>query len=83
MLLLVAPRQRKVRIEVGLGLQGRLTDAASKDVILLMLPSFKAGDFAGGVSRGTDGIIERLAFSNDAPPPANGRSPSSGSGKPN
>ena len=60
-LLLIAPNERKVRIEVGYGLEGTLTDALSKIVIAnAMAPRFKAGDFGGGVERGVDDIITIL-----------------------
>ncbi len=60
-LLLVAPNERKVRIEVGYGLEGTLTDAVSKIIIInAIVPRFKAGDFAGGVTRGVDDIITTL-----------------------
>jgi uncharacterized protein len=57
-LLLVAPTERKVRIEVGYGLEGDLTDAVSRLIIEnAILPRFKAGDFPGGISRGADDVI--------------------------
>jgi uncharacterized protein len=60
-LLLVAPNERKVRIEVGYGLEGTLTDALSKVIIVnAIAPRFKAGDFGGGVSRGVDDVITVL-----------------------
>src|SRR5262249_29624828 len=60
-LLLVAPNQHRVRIEVGYGLEGTLTDALSKIIIAnAIAPRFKAGDFDGGVSRGVDDIITVL-----------------------
>ena len=60
-LLLVAPNQRRVRIEVGYGLEGTLTDALSKVIITnAITPRFKAGDFAGGITRGVDDIITVL-----------------------
>jgi uncharacterized protein len=60
-LLLVAPNQRRVRIEVGYGLEGTLTDALSKVIISnAITPRFKAGDFGGGISRGVDDIITVL-----------------------
>jgi uncharacterized protein len=60
-LLLVAPSERKVRIEVGYGLEGTLTDALSNVIINgAIIPRFKAGDFAGGIERGVDGIISVL-----------------------
>jgi uncharacterized protein len=60
-LLLVAPNERRVRIEVGYGLEATLTDALSKIIIVnAITPRFKAGDFSGGVSRGVDDIITVL-----------------------
>jgi uncharacterized protein len=60
-LLLVAPNEHKVRIEVGYGLEGTLTDALSKIIITnAIAPRFKTGDFGGGVSRGVDDIITVL-----------------------
>jgi uncharacterized protein len=60
-LLLVAPNQRRVRIEVGYGLEGTLTDALSKVIITnAIAPRFKTGDFGDGVSRGVDDIITVL-----------------------
>ncbi len=60
-LFLVAPKEHKVRIEVGYGLEGTLTDAISKIIIFnAVAPRFKAGDFDGGVSRGVDDIITAL-----------------------
>ena len=49
-LLLVAPNERRVRIEVGYGLEGTLTDALSKVIITnAITPRFKTGDFGGGI----------------------------------
>src|SRR6516164_4821527 len=60
-LLLVAPKERRVRIEVGYGLEGTLTDALSKVIISnAIAPRFKTGDFDGGVARGVDDIITVL-----------------------
>jgi uncharacterized protein len=60
-LLLVAPAERKVRIEVGYGLEGTLTDALSQVIIAsAMVPRFKANDYPGGIERGVDGIISVL-----------------------
>lgn len=65
-LLLVAPNERRVRIEVGYGLEKTLTDALSKVIITnAITPRFKAGDFSGGISRGVDDIITVLTT--DAP----------------
>jgi uncharacterized protein len=60
-LLLVAPNEHRVRIEVGYGLEGTLTDALSKVIISnAMTPRFKAGSFSEGISRGVDDIITVL-----------------------
>ena len=60
-LLLVAPNERRVRIEVGYGLEGTLTDALAKVIITnAIAPRFKTGDFGGGISRGVDDIITVL-----------------------
>jgi uncharacterized protein len=61
-LFLVAPAEHKVRIEVGYGLEGTLTDALSSVIIAsAVTPRFKAGDFSGGIDRGVDGIINVLS----------------------
>jgi len=61
-LLLVAPTEHKVRIEVGYGLEGTLTDALSSVIIAsAIIPRFKIGDFSGGIERGVDGIISVLS----------------------
>ncbi|MPZ39291.1 MAG: methanol dehydrogenase [Rhizobiales bacterium] len=61
-LLIVAPNERKVRIEVGYGLEGTLTDAISNFIIEnAILPRFRAGDFSGGVERGVDDVVQVLA----------------------
>jgi uncharacterized protein len=60
-LLLIAPNEKRVRIEVGYGLEGTLTDALSKVIITnAITPRFKTGDFAGGIGRGVDDIITVL-----------------------
>lgn len=57
-LLLIARDERKIRIEVGYGLEGDLTDARSKRIIQKVIrPAFKQGNFDDGVSAGTDAII--------------------------
>jgi uncharacterized protein len=60
-LLIVAPNEHKVRIEVGYGLEGTLTDALSKIIIdSAILPKFRAGDYAGGIKDGVRDIIKVL-----------------------
>jgi uncharacterized protein len=61
-LLLHAPTERKIRIEVGYGLEATLTDAIAKTIIQNSItPRFKANDFAGGMTRGVDDIIKVLS----------------------
>ena len=62
-ILLVAPNDRKVRIEVGYGLEPVLTDAFSSVVINQdILPRFKAGDIPGGIVAGTNAVADQLAL---------------------
>ena len=57
-LLIVAPKERKVRIEVGYGLEGDLTDAISSVIIQTkILPYFKKSDFDGGILSGAKAIV--------------------------
>ena len=65
--LIVAPNERKVRIEVGYGLEPVLTDALSRVIIQsAILPKFKAGDMEGGVVAGTDALIQQLSLPDEA-----------------
>lgn len=60
-LLIVAPNARKVRIEVGYGLEGRLTDAQSSAIInRVITPAFREGDYAGGITQGVEAMIQVL-----------------------
>lgn len=57
-LLLVAKDDRKLRIEVGYGLEGALNDATTKRIIdEIITPRFRNGDFAGGIDTGVDRMI--------------------------
>lgn len=61
-LLIVAKDDRRLRIEVGYGLEGALNDATAKRIIAeTMTPLFKAGDIPGGVSAGVDAILNVVA----------------------
>ena len=63
LILLVAPNDRKVRIEVGYGLEPIVTDALSTLVIQRqILPKFRAKDMAGGIIAGADALIELLSL---------------------
>ncbi len=57
-ILVVALQDRALRIEVGYGLEGALTDITSKRIIEeIIVPRFRVGDFAGGVAAGVDQMI--------------------------
>lgn len=65
-LLIVAPTERKVRIEVGYGLEGILTDALSSQIIRnTIVPRFKANDYPGGIVAGSNAIADLLALPAD------------------
>jgi uncharacterized protein len=60
-LVLVVPQDRRMRIEVGYGLEGTLTDAASSRIIRdLMTPRFREGNYDVGVEAGVTGILQIL-----------------------
>jgi uncharacterized protein len=74
LLLLVVKRDRKVRIEVGYGLEGNVTDAASSRVIRhVIVPAFRAGDYGGGIERALDALMR--VDSGQAPTGADGSAP--------
>src|SRR5262245_19398266 len=61
-LLIVVPSERKVRIEVGYGLEGTLTVAVSRLIIENgIVPRFRANDYPDGITRGVDDIISVLS----------------------
>jgi len=65
-LLIIAPKERKVRIEVGYGLEPVLTDGFSTLIIQNeILPRFKAGDMPGGIEAGVDAISKQLTLPAD------------------
>lgn len=67
-LLVVAPNERKVRIEVGYGLEGALTDALSSIIIQReILPAFRSNDYPGGINNGVNAIIQAIAGEYTAP----------------
>jgi uncharacterized protein len=72
-LLVVAKDDRTLRIEVGYGLEGALTDAASKRIISeIIVPRFRQGDFFGGIAAGVDRIL-RVIDGEPLPKPAGRR----------
>jgi uncharacterized protein len=69
LLILVAPRERQVRIEVGCGLESVITDAVAGEIIQNdMIPLLKANEFPAAVETGVDGVMARLIDSHDAGP---------------
>jgi len=65
-LLIVAPNERKVRVEVGYGFEGTLTDAVSKLIIEnSIIPRLRVNDFAGGIGRGVDDIIQAVSVDSE------------------
>src|SRR5512140_1219151 len=73
-LLVVAKDDRTLRIEVGYGLEGALTDAASKRIISeIIVPRFRQGDFYGGITAGVDRIL-RVIDGEPLPKPEGRRS---------
>jgi uncharacterized protein len=72
-ILLVAKNDRKLRIEVGYGLEGVLTDATTKRIIAeIISPKFRSGDFAGGILAGVEKMAA-VAEGEVLPPPQNKR----------
>ena len=71
-LVIVVPGDRRVRIEVGYGLEGTLPDAVAARILReRMTPRFRLGDFDGGVLEGAAAIVARLEGAADgASPPA-------------
>jgi uncharacterized protein len=68
-LLLVGKDERKVRIEVGYGLEGALTDALASDIIQrVILPEFRRGQFDEGILEGTRAILQAIAGEYQANP---------------
>jgi uncharacterized protein len=65
-ILIIAPNERKLRIEVGYGLEPVLTDGLSSTIIRNdITPRFKEGDFAGGINAGVDRIFTQLELPAD------------------
>src|SRR5262249_45705507 len=63
---LIAPNDRKVRVEVGYGLEPVLTDALSNIILQRkVLPAFKAGQMEQGIVAGTDALIQQLSLPDD------------------
>jgi uncharacterized protein len=70
-ILLVAKEDRALRIEVGYGLEGALTDLSSKRIVSdIIAPHFRDGDFEGGIAAGVDAMLKVIdGEALPAPPP--------------
>jgi len=72
-LFLVAPEDRRMRIEVGYGLEPVLTDLESSVILdSIVAPKFRAGDYGGGIEAGVDAIVASLRGEEVGPPPGAG-----------
>ena len=68
-LLLISPQDRQIRIEVGYGLEGVLTDAATSRIIRNeMVPHFRKGDYAQGIAAGAKAIMATIEGTYSAAP---------------
>jgi uncharacterized protein len=77
-ILIVAKNDRKLRLEVGYGLEGALPDAVAKRIVSeIVTPRFKEGDFFGGLAAATAALGKILA-GEELPPPAATAAPASG-----
>lgn len=77
-LIVVAPQDRRMRIEVGYGLEGDLTDGTAGQIIRnIMTPKFKTGDYSGGIADGARAVVMVLEGKN--PPDLANAPPNSGS----
>jgi len=76
-ILVIAKNDRHLRIEVGYGLEGSLTDATSRRIIDEdITPKFRSGDFAGGISAGVDHMMRVVEGEQlPAPEPPHWQSP--------
>src|SRR6266480_128920 len=60
-ILVVAKNDRRLRVEVGRGLEGAIPDAVAKRVVSeIIAPHFKSGDFYGGVAAGSDALMKLI-----------------------
>jgi uncharacterized membrane protein YgcG len=61
MLIVVAPNERRVRIEVGTGLEWQVPDSAAATIVKMMVPYFKRGAYAGGLKLGVEELASRAS----------------------
>jgi uncharacterized protein len=80
-LFVVAKNDRKLRLEVGYGFEGVLTDATSKRIIAeTVAPKFREGAFGAGINAGVDRVISVLAEGKPLPAAKTRAQPASGGG---
>jgi uncharacterized protein len=83
-ILLIAKADRKLRIEVGYGLEGRLTDLMAGRIISnIIVPRFKAGQIDQGITEGVKAMVEAVRgefTATEAPSRGNGQDQRSGNG---
>ncbi len=80
-LVIIAKDDKRMRIEVGYGLEGVLTDVTSRRIIAeTVAPYFKQGQFAAGINAGVDRIIEVVSEGKPLPPPKQQGAPRRGGG---
>ena len=69
-LLLIAKNDRKMRLEVGYGLEPVLSDVMSRRILdQILRPSFRAGDFDGGIERAVEAMDGLIRGTSTLPPP--------------
>ena len=72
LILFVFVKERKLRIEVGYGLEGTITDAFSRRVIeQYIAPHFRQGDYAGGLNAAADALMAEIEHKEAPVPPSN------------
>src|SRR5438477_5234850 len=80
LILFVFVKERKLRVEVGYGLEPTITDAFSRRVIEeYIAPHFRSGDYAGGLNAAADAIIAQIQHKEAPVPPSQARRVSGGS----
>lgn len=74
LVLFVFVQEKKVRVEVGYGLEGSVTDAFSSRVIRdFIAPKFQQGDYGGGLNAAADAIMQKIRTGEEPVPPLNPR----------
>src|SRR3989441_13211550 len=70
-ILVIAKNDRKLRVEVGRGLEGTIPDAVAKRIVSdVIAPHFRSGDFYGGIAAGTDAVMKLIEGEGLPAPPS-------------